>query len=96
MRFISNPICKRVAIKTNCPSLSTEEQNSECLFHFTYMLIPPSLLNVLDLSYKDLIYLPLGFECSDSLCSWCFMVAYNLQTVVHPKSSNFLDLLVIN
>jgi len=53
------------------------------------MLIPPSLLNALDLSYKDLIYLPLGFERSDSLCSWCFMVAYNLQTVAHPKSSNF-------
>jgi hypothetical protein len=57
-----------VAIKTNCPSLSTEEQNSEYAFHFTYMLIPPSLLNALDLSNKDLIYLPLGFECSNSLC----------------------------
>jgi hypothetical protein len=30
------------------------------------MLIPPSLVNALDLSTKDLIYLPLGFECSNS------------------------------
>jgi hypothetical protein len=42
------PYCKRVAIKTNCPSLSTEEQSSEYLFHFKYMLIPPPLLNALD------------------------------------------------
>jgi hypothetical protein len=55
-----------VAIKTNRPSLSTEEQNSEYLFHFTYMLIPPSLLNALHLSNKDLIYVPLDFECSNS------------------------------
>jgi hypothetical protein len=57
-----------VAIKTNCPSLSTEKQNSEYLFHFMYMLmlIPPSLLNALDISNKGLIYLPLGFECSNS------------------------------
>jgi hypothetical protein len=37
------PYWKRVAIKTNCPSLSTEKQNSEYLLHFTYMLIPSSM-----------------------------------------------------
>jgi hypothetical protein len=58
-----------VAIKTNCPSLSTEEQNSEYSFHLYAHPSPPSLLNaLLDLSNKDLIYLPLGFECSNSLC----------------------------
>ncbi len=30
------------------------------------MLIPSSLLNALDILNKDLIYLPLGFECSNS------------------------------
>jgi hypothetical protein len=90
------PYYKRVAIKTNRPSFSTEEQNSEYLFHFMYMLIPHSLLKALDLSNKDLIYLPLDFECSNSLCWWCFMVAYTLQTIAHPKSSNFLDLLDIS
>jgi hypothetical protein len=55
-----------VAIKTNCPSLSIEKQNSKYLLHFTYMLIPSSLLNALDILNKDLIYLPLGFECSNS------------------------------
>jgi hypothetical protein len=57
-----------VAIKTNCPSLSTGKQNSEYLLYFTYMLmlISPSLLNALDISNKDLIYLPLRFECSNS------------------------------
>ncbi len=60
------------------------------------MLIPPSLLNALDLSNKDLIYFPLGFIVQIHISSWCFMVAYNLQTIVHHKSSNFLDLLVIS
>jgi hypothetical protein len=50
----------------------------------------PSLLNALDLSstwFWMFIFIMLMV---------CFIVAYNLQTIAHPKSSNFLDLLVIN